>query len=685
MAIPLTLRVFRDEELVATREFHRDIIKIGRLSSAHLHVDDDRMSRIHAVIEVGSDGAVSIIDMGSVEGTFINGKRVSKAALASGDSITLGNTRLEISIGAEAAAAAPEVPAQVPVVAEEPVPALDAAPTPAPGVEPVAQAQVAEAVAPIPEPVNEAVNVVHQPPAASSHRPVGAVATGPQIPVVAGTIAEAWSRPEVGKGRGSLVRERYEAEVKAHAGKVTRPIPLPTALIDRALQLDVRFSWGDQQLAVGTFDAQAQQVTVGAAAEADIQLEAGNLPSDPFPLARQADGSWSICFADGMSGELIQHGEILSLADLVKRGRARPGDEPGTHLVTLPHDAAAWVDLGYIRAELCFRPTPRLTVAPWSQRLDYQFLNLFVVAFFLVAATIVGFNNAAYDVDVIQDDLHSNNARWAKTLFEAPKPRTNPMMEKLALKAPKDPGEAAPKAAGVEGQAGKKDAPVRNTRSAPRAIDPNDKNEIKNQGILAMLGKGQNSGLSTIFGKGGLGGDLQGAIGGITGNSVGDAHGFGGLGLKGTGAGGGGFGNTIGVGDVGTKGRGGGQGSFGTGVGGLGKKGSSDVQISSNEAVIVGYDRELVRRVVHSHHAQLRYCYESELVRSPNMSGKVTVKWVIGTNGTVSQVSTAATTLGNAKVENCINARVRSWNFPPPKGGGIAVITYPFVFKPSGG
>ena len=67
------------------------------------------------------------------------------------------------------------------------------------------------------------------------------------------------------------------------------------------------------------------------------------------------------------------------------------------------------------------------------------------------------------------------------------------------------------------------------------------------------------------------------------------------------------------------------------------------------------------------------------------MSGKVTIKWVIGPQGTVTQVNTLASTLGNKRVESCINARVKSWNFPPPKDGGIAIVTYPFVFRPSGG
>jgi hypothetical protein len=38
----------------------------------------------------------------------------------------------------------------------------------------------------------------------------------------------------------------------------------------------------------------------------------------------------------------------------------------------------------------------------------------------------------------------------------------------------------------------------------------------------------------------------------------------------------------------------------------------------------------------------------------------------------------------DSTVESCINARVKSWQFPKPKGGGIVVVTYPFLFKQSG-
>ena len=104
MAVSLTLKVFKGDELIATKEFDRDIIKIGRLSSAHLCLEGEKVSRIHSVLEVAADGTLSIIDMGSVEGTFVNGKRVNKGALVFGDEIKIGNTTIKVEAGTGAGA-----------------------------------------------------------------------------------------------------------------------------------------------------------------------------------------------------------------------------------------------------------------------------------------------------------------------------------------------------------------------------------------------------------------------------------------------------------------------------------------------------------------------------------------------------------------------------------------------------
>ena len=76
------------------------VIKLGKLPSAHLKLDDETVSRMHAIIEVNGPGDVSIIDLGSTKGTFVNGQKVNKAKLQSGDTIVVGDTRIELAIGA---------------------------------------------------------------------------------------------------------------------------------------------------------------------------------------------------------------------------------------------------------------------------------------------------------------------------------------------------------------------------------------------------------------------------------------------------------------------------------------------------------------------------------------------------------------------------------------------------------
>ena len=95
-------------------------------------------------------------------------------------------------------------------------------------------------------------------------------------------------------------------------------------------------------------------------------------------------------------------------------------------------------------------------------------------------------------------------------------------------------------------------------------------------------------------------------------------------------------------------------------------------------------DKELIRRVVNQHKAQIRYCYEKELVRQPGLFGKVAVVWTIKADGYVREASVKSTSMDNKEVGRCITQKIRTWKFPKPKGGGIVIVNYPFVLKTSG-
>ena len=67
------------------------ILKVGRDTRSHLRVDDAEVARMHAVIEVGGDGALTLIDLGA-GGTFVNEQRINRATVRAGDRIRVGRS-----------------------------------------------------------------------------------------------------------------------------------------------------------------------------------------------------------------------------------------------------------------------------------------------------------------------------------------------------------------------------------------------------------------------------------------------------------------------------------------------------------------------------------------------------------------------------------------------------------------
>jgi FHA domain len=679
MATPITLQVFRGDQLLRTEQFTRDIIKLGRLATAHLPLDDDRVSRIHAVIEVAADGAVSVIDMGSAEGTFVNGRKVSRSPFKPGDQLQIGGLRIALVIEGGAAVAppaqAPAVAAQAPVVPPAAAPPVagttPAAPPVAPVPVPVAAAAPIRAPAPAPAPATTSPRAVSVARVAPSQAP----APSPEVPAPAAVVAAPAPRAARAAKKGWRLQHASGAveEISGDHG------------------VELRLLWGDTLVDAAAFVAPKAPVLVGEGPACALAIPANQLPLPQFPVLRYSGGEYTFAFARGMTGALQDRGTRTTLAELVKSRKASSdATVQGGYTVLVPSAGAVRAELG---SGLAIEARPRrpeaIEVPPWWERINYQFLNLFLILLFLQSGFIVASNNFPYETDVLADDLFKNPSRMAKFIIkppEAPKPAEKLPGEKGAKKEEQS-GEMAEKHKGEEGKMGKKDAPKTDARSAPKAIDPNAKEVVKRMGVLGALGRGGGGGLATVFGSGGLGGDVRGAVGNMFGSTVGDSFGFGGLGVRGTGAGGGGAGETVGIGGIGTKGRGGGLGGYGQGVGSLGRKTDRDVAITAGTAQVMGsIDKELIRKVIQEHAAQIRFCYEEQLAVNPKLAGKVVIKWVIDAEGNASNASVdaSATTLASDKVHQCMMARIVSWQFPKPKGGGIAVITYPWILRASG-
>jgi pSer/pThr/pTyr-binding forkhead associated (FHA) protein len=68
---------------------------VGRAARADFIVDAALVSRLHCRLEAGAD-AVEVIDLSSTNGTFVNGKRIERARLATGDRLRVGRVELTV-------------------------------------------------------------------------------------------------------------------------------------------------------------------------------------------------------------------------------------------------------------------------------------------------------------------------------------------------------------------------------------------------------------------------------------------------------------------------------------------------------------------------------------------------------------------------------------------------------------
>ncbi|MDE3137948.1 MAG: FHA domain-containing protein [Acidobacteriota bacterium] len=275
---------------------------------------DNFMSSVHFAVECGREGC-RVRDRKSSNGTFLNGARITEAALSDGDEIRSGRTAFAVRIIAEVPEHAPAKPAAAPPPpppappAPEPVPAAPpeppvvVAPPPAPKEpEPAMESEPAPAPLPPPEPVVAAPPV--EPPAppvpekpAVSAKPAPARPAAPPPPGRPLFTIGSWSFTRVPKGwdaQGEFGIQRAEKDafpsnvvpgeemlglatlqrfVEAQVSMLRKYLrepqieaSLPPAIhgAEETVALDIRYATKDDQVIVlrRIFARQAQRVGV---------------------------------------------------------------------------------------------------------------------------------------------------------------------------------------------------------------------------------------------------------------------------------------------------------------------------------------------------------------------------------------------------------------------------------------
>ena len=73
---------------------NKELTNIGRKLDNHIVIQDPRVSRNHAQIRIVDDQYI-LLDLNSTGGTTVNGSKINKSVLYSGDSISLAGVNLK--------------------------------------------------------------------------------------------------------------------------------------------------------------------------------------------------------------------------------------------------------------------------------------------------------------------------------------------------------------------------------------------------------------------------------------------------------------------------------------------------------------------------------------------------------------------------------------------------------------
>jgi outer membrane biosynthesis protein TonB len=90
--------------------------------------------------------------------------------------------------------------------------------------------------------------------------------------------------------------------------------------------------------------------------------------------------------------------------------------------------------------------------------------------------------------------------------------------------------------------------------------------------------------------------------------------------------------------------------------------------------------KEKVIAVIRKNLRKINACYERQLIKSPNLSGNLTISWVIKPSGKVSGVKQVLSSINNAALKSCVLKIFKKLRFPKPKGGQVKV-KYPLLFQ----
>jgi len=678
----LTFALYQHDAFQRRETVAQDIVKVGKDPKSHLRVDDELASRMHAVIEVAGPDDITLIDLGNEPGTMVNGARINKCKLHVGDQVQIGATKVVLE-SADAAGA----------VAQPPAPVAAAAPVSAP---PMPQAPVAS------NPFAGSSN----PFAASSNPFAAAAASNPFAGAPAGNPFPAQAPTPFGGGHGAVPDDAPPGTYTYTLVKSGPDVSPDEVELPHVQAVEVMILWGTNVLHVShltpprNFYVGEEQ---GKNFACDFFIPSEKLGTTRMPIVLGDRMNVTLVLPPGAKGFVEFPGQPRMTVDEA-RTRAQPSAEvSGGHQMSLPGGAKARVEVqGFvfqIAAVNAGKPVQKGVAAgmDWSVAMYFGLSFLAHAGIIAAMAFFVPPLGLTDDEDIDKDQLYLIQQYLnAAAEREQEEKETEQVTED---NADNKEGGTGTRAKGEEGSMGNPTTKATNKRYAVQGPKDNPDPHIARQ---AALREAQEFGMIGLLNTGAagdpnaptapwgrdtsLGMDEMSARGNMWGDEIGDAFGAGGLGLSGIGEGGGGRGEGIGLGSIGTLGHGAGTGTgqgFGSGHGRLGgshKTRAPKVRMGATQ-VSGRLPPEVIQRIVRQNYGRFRMCYEQGLAKNPNLEGRVAVRFVIGRDGSVSNVSNGGSDIPDSGVVQCVIRAYYGLSFPQPEGG-IVTVVYPIMFSP---
>jgi hypothetical protein len=432
-----------------------------------------------------------------------------------------------------------------------------------------------------------------------------------------------------------------------------------------AYALRVALVFGDTVLAERTI-SDRQRVTVGHRPDCTFILPTtGGMKAGRVVLFDKGQ----LQVADELAGRLHLGGTPRTLEALRGAGTTAVAFQPEDWgVVYLRH--APWVRLVVQRVQ-------REVLPPLPRDRSAGPLLLTTLLSAVAFAVLITVAFLSYDPDRPDLKLDDIDERFSRAMFNEPKEEIPPPEEETETEDSKDEHDAAKarkRARGEEGRFGMKD------RTSESKIIPKgpETGNVGNVGVVKELNAlSQSDRMADLLSVGDQ-------IGGLPSGEIVIGGGNYGMSTKGGGGGGGGEGEgeIMGTSDVDV----GGGGSASRKRGVTKAKGPKEKQVeltTGTPAVRGQLSPELINKEVRRHRSQIRFCYQKQLTRFPNLKGKVTLAWVIGMDGSVKKAKVKSSSLGNKDAESCMVRALSGWTFPKPQGGVVSVDAYPFIFGTS--